>query len=61
MKMLGAVLAQDITSEFISFVHTSKVRFESDEEIPWTVDGEFGGSVTSGEVFVKEKAVRMFL
>ena len=61
MKMLGAVLAQDITSEFISFVHTSKVQFESDEEIPWTVDGEFGGSVTSGEVFVKEKAVRMFL
>ena len=61
MKMLGAVLAQDTNSEFISFIHTSRVTFESDAEIPWTVDGEFGGSVTNGKIFVREKAVRMFL
>lgn len=61
MKMLGAVLAQDTSSEFISFIHTSHVTFESSDEIPWTVDGEFGGNVTKGEIFVREKTVKMFL
>lgn len=61
MKMLGAVLAQDTNSEYISFVHTSRVTFESSEEIPWTVDGEFGGNVTKGEIYVREKAIKMFL
>jgi len=61
MKMLGAVLAQDTSSEFISFIHTSHVTFETNEEIPWTVDGEFGGKVTQGEIFVREKVVKMFL
>ncbi len=60
-KMLGAVLAQDITSEFICFVHTSKITFESEEAIPWTVDGEFGGSVTEGEGHVRERAIRIVL
>ncbi len=61
MKMLGAVLAQDINSEFISFIHTSRVAFESSGELPWTVDGEFGGNVTKGEIYVREKAIKMFL
>ena len=61
MKMLGAVLAQDTSSEFISFIHTSRVTFESDTEIPWTVDGEFGGNVTKGEIYVREKAIKMIL
>ena len=61
MKMLGAVLAQDTTSEFITFIHTTQVSFESNEEIPWTVDGEFGGKITKGDVFVREKAIRMHL
>ncbi len=60
-KMIAAVLAQDITSEYICFLHTSKITFESTEEIPWTVDGEFGGSVTSGEAHVRGKAIRMVL
>lgn len=59
-KMLGAVLAQDVNSEYISFLHTSHVLFESAEEIPWTVDGEYGGSVTGGEISVMEKAVRFY-
>jgi len=60
-KMLGAVLAQDTKSEHIVFLHTKRVKFESDEEVPWTVDGEFGGNVTKGEIFVREKAVKLFL
>lgn len=32
-------------SAIISF-HASKLRFTSDEPIPWTIDGEYGGSRT---------------
>ncbi|MBE6599216.1 MAG: YegS/Rv2252/BmrU family lipid kinase [Ruminococcaceae bacterium] len=60
-KMIAAVLAQDTSSEHICFVHTSRITFMSEEEIPWTVDGEFGGSVTEGEAYVRGKAISMTL
>lgn len=60
-KMLGAVLAQDIDSKYISFLHTNRLVFESAEKIPWTVDGEFGGDVTEGEISVREKCIQIIL
>ena len=49
------------TQENIYYINTSHVTFESDTEIPWTVDGEFGGNVTKGEIYVREKAIKMIL
>lgn len=60
-KMLGAVLMQDTSSEFITFAHTSRLSFEADEPVPWTVDGENGGAVRTGEVSVMERAVDIFI
>ena len=37
------------TDDIISF-KTSKITFESDEPIPWTLDGEFGGEVTTAHI-----------
>lgn len=59
-KMLGAVLAQDTQSEYITFAHTKNIRFTSDEELPWTVDGENGGIVKSGEVSILEHAIELY-
>lgn len=59
-KMLGAVLAQDIKSEYITFLHTKHVRFTATESIPWTIDGEFGGEYDSGEMSVLHTPIRMF-
>ena len=59
-KMLGAVLAQDTHSEFITFAHTKNIRFTSDEELPWTVDGENGGIVKNGEVGILERAIELY-
>lgn len=39
----------DKTEDIISF-KASKIKFESEEPIPWTVDGEFGGNVSSAEI-----------
>ena len=59
-KMLGAVLMQDTSSEFITFAHTTKLSFEADEPVPWTVDGENGGAVREGELSVLERAVEIY-
>lgn len=59
-KMLGAVLAQDTQSEYITFAHTKNIRFTSDEDLPWTVDGENGGIVKSGEVSILEHAIELY-
>lgn len=59
-KMLNAVLAQDTSSEYITFVHTKNIRFHTDEELPWTVDGENGGVVKDGEVTIAEHAIKLF-
>ncbi len=59
-KMLGAVLAQDTSSEYITFAHTTHIKFESDEPIPWTVDGENGGIVERGEATILEHAIELY-
>lgn len=59
-KMIGAVLAQDTNSEFITFTHAKNITFNSDIPMPWTVDGEYGGTMQSGNVSVLEHAIEMF-
>ena len=60
-KMLGAVLMQDTSSEYITFAHTARLSFEAEEPVSWTVDGENGGAVRSGEVSVLKGAVDLYL
>lgn len=60
-KMLGAVLAQDTSSGFISFDHTKKIRFHTDEMMPWTVDGEDAGSTQDGTIEILHHAVELYL
>lgn len=50
-NIITAFLTQDLTKteDIISF-KASKIVFESDEPLPWTLDGEFGGEVTKAEI-----------
>ena len=59
-KMLGAVLAQDSKSEYITFLHTQHLTFTAAESIPWTIDGEFGGKFSEGEMSVLHTPIRMY-
>ena len=49
--MISAFMAQSIdkTNDIISF-KASKIRFETDEPVPWTVDGEHGGDIATAEI-----------
>lgn len=59
-RLIAAVLAQDITSEFITFAHTKHITFTADEDLPWTVDGEPGGAMRSGQADILAGAVELF-
>ena len=44
-NIISSFLTQSVESnESVIKIKASKIKFESDEEIPWTLDGEFGGS-----------------
>lgn len=50
-NIITALLTQSVdkTEDIISF-KASKITFETDEEIPWTVDGEFGGNIRTAQI-----------
>ena len=42
--ILASFLIEQIDAKHVYTFSASKVVFESEEEIPWTLDGEFGGN-----------------
>ena len=60
-KMLSAVLTQDTNSEYITFAQAKNIKFQTDIPMPWTVDGEPGGSLTEGTLHILEHAVELYI
>ena len=54
------VMAEDNTDLIYSF-KTKKLTIESDEEVPWTLDGEFGGDHSYVDIENKHKALNLYL
>lgn len=50
-------LNEDIDTEYVEYFHASSLRFISNEEIPWTLDGEYGGINCDTEITVCEGAI----
>ncbi|MBR3770904.1 MAG: YegS/Rv2252/BmrU family lipid kinase [Clostridium sp.] len=48
--ILGSLLLNDMNSEYIYYFKTENLKFESESEINWTLDGEFGGSLKEAEI-----------
>ncbi len=51
-EILGALALRKINPKRMYSFKTNEVHFETEEEIPWTLDGEFGG--VHEEVVVKD-------
>jgi diacylglycerol kinase (ATP) len=54
------VMAEDNTDLIYSF-KTKKLTIESDEEVPWTLDGEFGGDHSHVDIENRHKALNLYL
>ena len=58
-QILNGVLRQRFDDRYVRLLHTSKIIFSAQEPVAWTVDGEFGGSVTEAKIQNLHGAVRL--
>ncbi len=63
LKEFNAVLAALATREegnpYITFKQVKYANFYSDEEVQWTLDGEYGGAYTETKIEVVNKAITL--
>ena len=59
--LIAHLLIQEFNTDAFKVFCSNNVRFESEKDIPWTLDGEFGGEERRVEISLKEKAVTMLL
>lgn len=50
-------LNEDVDPEYVQYFRASSLRFISNEEIPWAIDGEYGGMTCDAEISVCRRAV----
>ncbi len=60
-KIINSLLIDNLEDDMIVFRKSSRVVIRSEEELPWTVDGEYGGSYKTTRVSNIRKAVSMTL
>lgn len=58
--IINMLLAQDMRSEQICHFKTARVCFENTLDMPWTLDGEFGGAPPSVWIENCKQALRLF-
>ena len=58
-NLITALNRMDYDYPGVIFRHVRSVTVTTREDIPWSLDGEFGGAYKSGEIQVKGAAVRM--
>lgn len=60
-RVINSLLIDDLSDEMIVFKKSSRVVIKCKEEVPWTVDGEYGGSFKTTRVSNIRKAVSITL
>ena len=60
-RIINSLLVDDLNDEMIVFRKSSRVVVQAAEELPWTVDGEYGGSFKTTRISNIRKAVSLTL
>lgn len=56
--IVTALLMQDYKGDVVYFDHVKKVKvIAKDQQIPWVIDGEFGGNLREANISVEERAI----
>ncbi|MDO4333274.1 MAG: YegS/Rv2252/BmrU family lipid kinase [Eubacteriales bacterium] len=58
-QILGALTMRDIDAAQMYCFKTSRIKFETDEELAWTLDGEFGGKHTEVVIENRKQALKI--
>lgn len=57
--IIAALLNRKINTDHMYCFKTTEIIFESEEEIPWTTDGEFGGNHKRADIKNQKQAVKI--
>ena len=60
-EIIAALLIEQIDTKYMYTFKTSHISFESEEEIPWTLDGEFGGTHYDVEIHNLNKQLQIIV
>ena len=60
-EIIAALLIEQVDSKHMYTFKTKKITFDSVEEIPWTLDGEFGGEQDYVEIENVQKAMEIMV
>lgn len=60
-EIIGALVLRQIDSKHMYSFCSGHIRFESVEEIPWTLDGEFGGEHDEVEIRNKKQGLKIMV
>ena len=60
-SVAGAILRQDFDSGDFYSLKSGHIEFFFDENVPWTLDGEFGGNVRHAEIRNRRQALRIMV
>lgn len=60
-EIITALLVNQFDTKYMYSFKTKKILFESENEIPWTLDGEFGGDHKRVEIENLQKAVKIII
>jgi YegS/Rv2252/BmrU family lipid kinase len=58
-ELSAALLGGNYASPLLTVTRVSGLRFESAEPISWTLDGEFGGSLTAADIQVHPRVLKI--
>ena len=59
--MLSALMLQTYDGPLVRMLRASDILFESNHEISWTIDGEFGGSFSTTHILNNKNAVTLMV
>ena len=60
-EIIAALLFEQVDTKLMYTLKTKKITFDSFEEIPWTLDGEFGGEQDYVEIENVQKAMEIMV
>lgn len=60
-RLIADLLEQNAESEYIYWFKTAKLQLESEEKVPWTLDGEFGGEHKEVQIEDFQKAMEIIV
>ena len=55
------LVTQDLNTDLIKMFRTGKVKFECEQSVSWTLDGEFGGAVKTADITVMQEAISLVI